>query len=338
MTDFIRYVNTASTSGGDGTTRATTGANRAYVSLSAAEAAEATDIDTAGDSFEFQCEGSTADTTSVTFGSDWTTSAADNIVVKPHADDVNTSGIYDTGLYRIETSTQYTGCLRCTSTSVYHIEFNGLQMSVGTSQQSCIFFDSTGSNSVYNVIGCWLKGTGSGTNQEGINLQFGGTSTANLVNNVIYEFGEECIKMNYVTSDQANVYNNTLDSSATTGMSFPSGSSSQRIFNNLITNCTTADYASAGSPTTDNNVTTDTSGPDTGHTEKPIDYTDASGDDYSTSDTDVVGLGTDLSADSEYAVTVDILGVARTGSPDIGAFQHVAAGGIEIFRRRREGC
>ena len=83
MALITRYVNTGSTSGGDGTTNDTTGANRAYVSLSAAEAAEQTDLVSAGDSIEILCSGSTHDTTIVTF-SGCTTGASNTITVKTH--------------------------------------------------------------------------------------------------------------------------------------------------------------------------------------------------------------------------------------------------------------
>ena len=39
MASIIRYVNTASTAGGDGTTNNTSGATRAYATLAAAETA-----------------------------------------------------------------------------------------------------------------------------------------------------------------------------------------------------------------------------------------------------------------------------------------------------------
>ena len=54
MAVITRYVNTAS-AGGDGTTNAESGATAAYASLNAWEAAEATDLVTAGDSHIVYC-------------------------------------------------------------------------------------------------------------------------------------------------------------------------------------------------------------------------------------------------------------------------------------------
>ena len=56
-----RYVNTASTAGGDGTTNGTAGATRAYATLAAAISAEATNLVTADVVLRIYCAGTTAD-------------------------------------------------------------------------------------------------------------------------------------------------------------------------------------------------------------------------------------------------------------------------------------
>jgi len=63
MATVQRYVNTASTAGGDGTTNATAGATRAYASLSEWEAAAG---GSATDNYIVDCCGTAADTTAVT--------------------------------------------------------------------------------------------------------------------------------------------------------------------------------------------------------------------------------------------------------------------------------
>jgi len=72
MAEIVRYINTASSAGGDGTTNATTGANRAYVSMSEWENAEQTNLVTDVDTHIVYCTGS--DTTAVTI-SGWTESS-----------------------------------------------------------------------------------------------------------------------------------------------------------------------------------------------------------------------------------------------------------------------
>ena len=78
MATVTRYVNTASTAGGDGTTNNTSGATRAYVSLSEWEASEQTDLVAAGDIHHCIFEGS--DTTAFTI-SGWTTGVSNYIKI-----------------------------------------------------------------------------------------------------------------------------------------------------------------------------------------------------------------------------------------------------------------
>lgn len=94
---ITRYVNTASTPGGNGTTNATTGANRAYASAPEAEAAEQT---TQTDDYSFFCCGATADTRTTFDG--WVPGSF-RIYVKGNEDDAAGAhaGVWDTGKYRI---------------------------------------------------------------------------------------------------------------------------------------------------------------------------------------------------------------------------------------------
>lgn len=320
MALLTRYVNTGSTSGGDGTTNNTTGATRAYVSLSVAEAAEQADLVTAGDSIEILCSGTAADTT-VCYFLGWTTGTSNTITVKPHADDVNTSGIYDATLYRLTPSTAWSLCIR---DAVGNLTIDGIQVAP-TGSNSTSLYSRPPSGSTYSVINCILKGIGA-SGQVGINFS-GSGSDFYIVNNVAYDQALYGIRKDgYMSTGKVIVYNNTVDSCGT-GLYLDSGlGTTSRIYNNLLTNNTT-DYGAISTPTsTDNNVTSDATGPDSGHTSKTITYTDASGEDFSTSDSDVVDLGTDLSADSDYAVTDDIIGETRSSTPTIGAFEYVSGG------------
>jgi hypothetical protein len=69
-----RFINTASTASGDGTTNNTTGANRAYASMSEAEAARQADLVTATNQENWYCCGTAADATAVTIDG-WTMNA-----------------------------------------------------------------------------------------------------------------------------------------------------------------------------------------------------------------------------------------------------------------------
>lgn len=92
-----RYVNTASTAGGDGTTNDTSGANRAYATLAEAETALQA---TLSENMEILCAGATADARTTFDG--WVPGSF-RIYIKGNTGDSAGAhaGIWDTGKYRI---------------------------------------------------------------------------------------------------------------------------------------------------------------------------------------------------------------------------------------------
>jgi len=121
MATITRYVNPGS-DGGDGTTTALTGANAAYASLNAWEAAEETDLVTAGNIHVVNCAGSTADTiATITLG--WVTGESNYIEINGD----HSTGIYSTSYYRLEAAPVETGVLilgqayiRINNLQIYH--------------------------------------------------------------------------------------------------------------------------------------------------------------------------------------------------------------------------
>jgi hypothetical protein len=86
MADTIRYINTASTAGGDGTTNATTGANRAYATAQEWEAAEGTDVTATAGHHIVYCDGAGGDDTSALSVGGWTTNASHRIIMQQNPD------------------------------------------------------------------------------------------------------------------------------------------------------------------------------------------------------------------------------------------------------------
>lgn len=86
MATIQRYVNTGSTAGGDGTTNNTTGADRAFASLSAWEAAMG--AGNAADDYIVDCCGTAADTTAVTLSF-----SANSVLIRGNRSDP--AGFYD---------------------------------------------------------------------------------------------------------------------------------------------------------------------------------------------------------------------------------------------------
>lgn len=84
MVDTVRYVNLAS-SGGDGTTNATSGATAAYATLAAWDAAEATTIGSGDRHIVYLTGQGSEDNTQTTIGSDW--DGAGELHVLQHEDD-----------------------------------------------------------------------------------------------------------------------------------------------------------------------------------------------------------------------------------------------------------
>ncbi len=82
MATVTRYVNTNSTAGGNGTTNATSGANRAYATLSEWESNEQTDLVTDGDVHVCICDGAGGDDSTFVLIDGWTTGSSNDITIQ----------------------------------------------------------------------------------------------------------------------------------------------------------------------------------------------------------------------------------------------------------------
>lgn len=142
-----KFVNTASTAGGDGSTNNTAGATRAYASLQ--EACDAlTAIGTLADSYTISCTGSAADTLPVTQAHlGFVTSATNFVLIQGE----NRQPKYDTSKYRIELTDG--DCIYNNNPS--HIRLDGLQCQVtvttSTGNDYTCFRLATANNSSANI-------------------------------------------------------------------------------------------------------------------------------------------------------------------------------------------
>lgn len=99
MATITRYINPASAAGGDGTTNATSGANRAYFSIQDAEAAQQQNLtDGGGDIMEFICETDGTDDTETVTIDGWTTGSANYLIIKTSAGHRH-AGVFDSSKY-----------------------------------------------------------------------------------------------------------------------------------------------------------------------------------------------------------------------------------------------
>lgn len=320
MTAITRFVNTGSTSGGTGTTNNTTGANRAYPTLDAWNTAESTNLVTAGDSHTVQVDGA-ADTVKVDLVA-WTADDTNFLKITAHANSVH-GGKLDLSKYHIATAGNYDKALGGTSETTI---VDGLQIapSAGNNPIGIDLGLGASASKHAEIINCILKGFGG--NGKGVRRTTSGKYF--VVNNLIYDWnrGLEIGTVGSGPDNECALYNNTVEGCTTEGMLITTG---QRVNvkNNLLSNNNT-DYTQNSTPnaTTATNISSDATSPETGLRNITVTFTDLGGEDYSTSDSDVVGAGTDLSGDSIYPFSTDINGDARGSSWDIGAFQEPASG------------
>ncbi len=333
MATVQRYVNTASTAGGDGTTNATSGASRAYASLSEWEAASG---GSATDDYIVDCCGSAADTTAVTvdFATNITTGS---ITIRGNRND--NAGFYNGPLaismnhYRLVVgagaSALYLNESNCTVDGI-QVESGGGSFRAG--------INVAGAPNV-TVKNCRVRATA--TTQTGIGtagVDAAGSNTKTFENNLVVGFDNGIdlqIASHY--SPTVIIQQNTIygDGSAV-GIRFleqaGSGASAVTIKGNAIgnsgaSNCFSVTFNGSGSATYDDNATEDAQGtsgeiaigtltnawtsPGTGQSA-----------DFTVKDTS----STLYAAVNPTLVTYDITGYTRDGtSHDVGCFEYQSA-------------
>ena len=346
MAVITRYVDAAS-SGGDGTSQNTSGADAAYASLQAALDAQSADLVTAGDSLVIICGGSTADTEVEDSGTvAWpgmVTSATNNITIQAAE---NHEGVWDDTIYRLESDSYYR-VLGIPSDQF--VTITGLQVSNTRSPSGGAAAD------IFEVVG---SGAGAVTldrallRHTGTNISSGsgkGVRTDRLTGDCVVTI-QNCITYDCLTNGfQMRVVNtsgggaihvlNCTAVNCPTGFGVAARSSSGGV--GSLRNCiaqgsSNVDFGTGGNGipggtwTATNNLSEDTTATnvdsDSGATSvvsTSLTFRDAAAYDYhlAATDTAAIDAGVDLSS----TFTDDIDGVTRTGTWDIGADQYAAA-------------
>lgn len=310
MAAVIRYINTASTAGGDGTTNATSGANRAYPSMAAWYTAEKTDLVSDGDTHTVRCAAGIDSAGAIVISSsDWTTDATHFITIEPVSGDEH-GGVYGEG-YIFSTSTG--GYTQAFYLSVPYTVIRGIT----------IKNTSTSSNArcVHNNAHCtWDSCFFSAAASSG-DAFYNGADDGGYVINCCAVSGYCGFRaFNY---DYPTWLNNTAVG-CTYGFRREGASGTLQASNNVAYGNATADFSGA-SVSGSNNASGDSSAPGT----SPVTgvtsaaFNNYAGGDYSPASGGVlVGAGTDLSG----TFTNDIAGNTRSAW-DIGAWEYIAAGG-----------
>lgn len=165
------------------------------------------------------------------------------------------------------------------------------------------------------IKGCVLKGDGARI--IGANMDSGEMF---IINNIIFDNSTSFAAIDNAgtTTITIHAYNNTVIN-CVRGIHRSSGTI--RPKNNVVQDCSTADYA--GTMTNaEANISSDATSPNTSLRNISLTFADKDGDDFHLSQSDVqaIDAAVDLSADVDYAFADDIDGDVRpSGSWDIGA-------------------
>jgi hypothetical protein len=332
-TTITRYINTGAASGGDGTTRALSGANAAYQTFDIAQAAEAKDITLAtgtDEIFDFKCAGG-ADSDISQLDAAWLCSAGNYIIVEADDDDVH-AGVLDTGKYHFTAVSSSAG-LRAPA-DMGRIIYRNLQFypaaSGATNRRSLGIRGAASFANGPTVENCLFNGSRlTGSNASAI-IGTNGSGFATIRNNLFVDYtGVQTAGMTVdplsLASDW-NIFNNTFDH-CTVAIGSANKAGQPSVQNCLFSQCT--DDWDSGNASGNNNASTKGSSVGTSpRLSQTFDFVDEAGNDFhlTADDTGAFEFGTDLSGHSDSPVTTDFEGDARDAStPDIG-FDEVDTG------------
>lgn len=327
MAEVLRYVNTASTAGGDGTTNATAGANRAYATMSEWEANEGTNLVTDGDTHRVLCSGGD-DSTAVTLNG-FTVGASNFVTIEGEYD--GSAGALDATLYRLTTTSATQ--IQC---DIDYAVFDKLQFDgSATANQGILFGTSKNDGTVKNCVFYDLARYGS--------FQSTGATNVTYFNNLFYELGRSPIGVSTTSTGMGEVYNCTAYNFNSTNQ--VNGSFVEQDANGQfkVVNCIAVAHSSSTrndfeqtytlATGSDYNASSDTSAPGansihsiTASTEF-VSVTGGSENFHLASGSTVLADGVGPSSDAAVP-TLDIDGDTRSGTTtDIGFDLYVAVGG-----------
>lgn len=320
---ITRYVNTGSTAGGNGTTNATTGDNRAYPSLSAFEAAEQQDLtDNGGDIMVVYCSGTTIDSTPLTING-WTTNTTCRIKIIGD----NTTGVWSDSCYTIGRSGTAGPTIAIPQDGTnYNIENIQIKVSTTDSGESMGIQQNSMGGTIVIKNNIFRRDAATGWENSAISITRKDESGIYYIyNNIFYGFrrtngGHGCALYNSGASTRIiYLYNNTAYN-CTKG--FESNNTDVIAINNISYGNAEEDYYGTFHNDSTNNLSEDTTAPALGtyYRSKTITFTDATNGDFhlASSDTDAIDKGEDLSG----TFTTDIDGTTRSGTWDIGADEY----------------
>jgi len=336
MAAITRYVRTDSAAGGDGTTDTASGANRAYGSLSEAEAAEQTDISSSG-TVTFKCSQGAAggnDTTQVTV-TGWTTATGNIIYIRDNDGDANAkhdgraNDVTANGNYVLAVSGT-AGALRLLED---YIDVEGIEIASTDATAANVLNLNVGAltatTNAINITDVILHATG-GTGSANYIIDARGANTNLTCNNVI-GYGKlraiigltasTTLLFQYGTFFTDTASHGFLCAGETTCTNVVAAGYSTACFNS---SAILGSHSAATDTTADNVDATYYQNSITAANE----FVNASV--LTSADFTLKTGGACENNGTAISVTTDIIGTTRANPPDIGAFEIVAAGGLSI--------
>lgn len=331
---ITRYVNTASTPGGDGTTNNTAGATRAFASLNEAMDSLPQWPSTLSDAVEIYCSGSAADT-DVPVNLYVQTSSSNTLTIRGD----NTTGKWNTSAYRLEATNfdciynQYASHVRLIDIQCH------VTMATGSTTDRTCFRLATANNVVTPVDHkferciAWVEETGGAFGAWGfIDSNPGGSGGTCVRINCVAEggycgFGSDSTtwSTNNLTNYNCTAYGNEFNFMDT-----------QKCINCIAASAGTICFNGTGTTGHSNNAASDTSaGGTSARDSQTFSFVDSANHDFHLLSTDAGARGFGLSDPGSGLYSTDIDVQTRSGSWDIGADQYVAAAIGATVRRFR---
>jgi hypothetical protein len=332
-----RYVNTDSTAGGDGTTNATAGANRAYATLNEAFTAMRSTAWAANrQQPTIICSGTVADATTST--GTWTSLSFDcYLAIIGNAPNALQ---YDTNSYRIENATGTGGCLFNNGCPYLYVQSLQGKHTISSAVGGRVTFNVLGPTSgwtIYDRCHAWGSIVNAQVNAVAAfstSSTSGDTHTLHVRNCCIHDYkatGQVHVALvgQTVATSRLHAYNNTV---VNCGNGLVSNASNVLAKNNGVSGCTDGYSGTLISGSTNNasDLAADATGTNARNSVTPV-FVNVAGGDYhlDTTDTAWKDQGTDLSADATWPFSTDGNGSTRSGTWDIGADEFVAAGPLD---------
>lgn len=336
MAEIVRYVNTASSPGGDGTTNATSGANRAYASLNEWEADEQQDLAGGGNTMLVHCEGSAADTAAVTING-WTTNATYGITIQAD-EDKRHPGEWSTGHYRVYPEDAIALFTYEDYINVIGVQFGNHTPTVNSKHIVCLL-SVTASNQI-NIEYCIIKGAMDSTYSMRCVQIVDADFNVLIRNTLVYDAGTiaNCYGIYGDNSTNVVLENVTV---ARCWICIRGASGTWTETNVLCDNSTIAGtdlytWYNDANHTRTYCASNDDKADDQGGAGNRVNQTFTFVDGYhlASNDAGARDHGTDLSG---QGYTDDIDGETRTGTWDIGADEYIAPVGIAMPIISEEG-